>query len=84
MSYYDEEQDYPDQGSAYASMPTGPVITTFQQVTTKIPPSFNGITSWFAFEEAIDDLQDVTELFAGKQGPALKNRLDGEAAVYKP
>ena len=84
MSYYDEEQDYPDQGSAYAAMPTGPVLTTFQQVTTKIPPSFNGITSWFAFEEAIDDWQDVTELDSEKQGPALKNRLDGEAAVYKP
>eukprot|EP00971_Amphidinium_carterae_P105060 2080293-Amphidinium_carterae.1 len=24
-------------------------------VTTKIPPFYNGTTSWFAFEEAVED-----------------------------
>ena len=52
-------------------------------VTTKIPPSFDGRSSWFAYEEAIDDWCDVTELDTDKQGPALRNRLEGEAAIYK-
>ena len=31
-------------------------------VTTKIPPRYDGRTSWFAYEEAVDDWVDVTEL----------------------
>ena len=53
------------------------------QVTTKIPPRYDGRTSWFAYEEAVDDWVDVTELPKEKHGPALRNRLEGEAAVYK-
>ena len=54
------------------------------QVTTKIPPSYDGRTSWFAYEEAVDDWCDITELPEAKRGPALKSRLLAEAAVYKP
>ena len=36
-----------------------------------------------AFEDAIDDWCDITELEAEKWGPALRNRLEGEASVYK-
>ncbi len=53
-------------------------------MTTKIPPSFDGRTSWFAFEEQIDDWVDLTTLEPVKHGPALKNALRGEAATYKP
>ena len=53
------------------------------QVTTKVPPGFDGKTSWFAFEDAIDDWCDITELEAKKWGPALRNRLEGEASVFK-
>ena len=59
-------------------------MNMYQQVTTKVPPAFNGTTSWFAYEEAIDDWCDITELEPEKRGPALRNRLEGEAAVYKP
>ena len=52
--------------------------------TTKIPPAYAGDTSWFAFEEAVEDWLDVTELDAEKRGPALRNRLEGAAAIYKP
>ena len=31
-------------------------------ITTKIPPSFDGRTSWFAYEELIDDWIDLTTL----------------------
>ena len=49
------------------------------QVTTKVPPGFDGKTSWFAFEDALDDWCDITELEFEKWGPALRNRLEGEA-----
>ena len=69
---------------AYATTVQGLQVATYQQVTTKIPPPYNGLTSWFSYEELIDDWCDITELDAEKQGPALKNRLEGDAAIYKP
>ena len=58
-------------------------LSAFQQVTTKVPPSYDGRGSWFAYEYAIDDWCDITELDADKRGPALRNRLEGEAAIHK-
>ena len=54
-----------------------------QQMTTKVAPAYDGRTSFFAFEDAIDDWCDITELEAEKRGPALRNRLEGEAQQYK-
>ena len=53
------------------------------QISFKVPPLFDGRQSWFAYEEAIDDWTDVIELEVAKQGAALRNRLEGEAAVYR-
>ena len=47
-------------------------LSAFQQVTTKVPPSYDGRSSWFAYEDAIDDWCDITELEGAKQGPALR------------
>ena len=47
-------------------------------MTTKVPPE----TSWFAFEDAIDDWCDLTELESEKWGQ-LRNRLEGDAFVFK-
>ena len=58
-------------------------LSAFQQVTTKVPPSYDGRGSWFAYEDAIDDWCDITELDSDKRGPALRNRLEGEAAIHK-
>ena len=58
-------------------------LSAFQQVTTKVPPSYDGRSSWFAYEDAIDDWCDITELEPEKRGPALRNRLEGEAAIHK-
>ena len=52
-------------------------------MTTKLAPAYDGRTSFFAFEGAIDDWCDITELEAEKPGPALRNRLEGDAAQYK-
>jgi len=54
-----------------------------QQMTTKVAPAYDGRTSFFAFEDAIDDWCDITELELEKRGPALRNRLEGEAQQYK-
>ncbi|OLP89146.1 Kinesin-like protein Klp59C [Symbiodinium microadriaticum] len=58
-------------------------LSAFQQVTTNVPPSYDGRSSWFAYEDAIDDWCDITELDGDKRGPALRNRLEGEAAIHK-
>ena len=55
-----------------------------QLMSPKVPPAWNGRGSWFAFEELVFDWEDITILDQEKRGPALKNRLCDEAAVYKP
>ena len=58
----------------------GPLMMT-TQVTTKVPPGFDGKASRFAFEDAIDDWCDKTELEQEKWGPALRNRLTRRRSV---
>ena len=43
----------------------------------------NESTSWFKYDELIDDWLSLTVLAAGKRGPALKNRLGGDAEMDK-
>ena len=52
-------------------------------MTTKIAPPFDGLSSWFAYEELIDDWVELTELNPAKHGISLKNRLTGEANWLK-
>ena len=52
-------------------------------MTPKIPPSFDGQSSWFEFEDLIDDWVNITALTAEKLGPSLKNALTGNAEYYK-
>ena len=52
-------------------------------ITTRIPPLFDGSTSWFKYEKLIDDWLDLTVLEARNRGPALKNRLAGDAGMHK-
>ena len=57
--------------------------TASSGITVKMSPRCDGPASWFKYEELIDDWLDLTQLDAGKRGPALKNRLAGDAAMYK-
>ena len=52
------------------------------QVTTKIPHSFDGKPSWFAFEDAIDDWCDISELDEVRRLPTPRKRLEGDATIY--
>ena len=68
--------DSDEEGMAFAAEDTaGPGL----QSTPKIPPSFDGRSSWFSYEEAVDDWVDITTLTPEKLGPSLKNRLVGDA-----
>ena len=78
-----DSADY-DHEDTYVWMTSDHIESLAAQVSTKVPPGFDGRTSWFAYEEAIDDWVDFTTLEIDKRGPALKNRLVGDAAVYKP
>ena len=80
---YEPNDDYESYAMRQRIQPHGGQLMMTTQVTTKVPPGFEGKTSWFAFEDAIDDWCDITELESEKWGPALRNRLEGEAAVYK-
>ena len=52
-------------------------------ITPKIPPSYDGTTSWFKNEELNEDWLDLTVLDTSKQGPALQNKLHGNTEKYK-
>ena len=61
-----------EEGMAFAAEDTaGPGL----QSTPKIPPSFDGRSSWFSYEEAVDDWVDITTLAPEKLGPSLKTDL---------
>ena len=83
LSEDEPNDDYESYAMRQRMQPHGGQLMMTTQVTTKVPPGFDGKTSWFAFEDAIDDWCDITELEAEKWGPALRNRLEGEASVYK-
>ena len=74
---YDNDQSWRYAGG-YGSAPTQGAL--MQTMTTKIAPAFDGKTSWFKFDEDIDDWCDITELEPEKRGPALRNRLIEDAS----
>ena len=79
---YDDDIDIVDYGwnahDAYAmrrSTPQSHTINMTRQMTTKVAPAYDGRTSFFAFEDAIDDWCDITELEAERRGPASRNSM---------
>ena len=54
-----DDEDYGD-GEAFAVQAGRHIqelqrLSAFQQVTTKVPPAYDARSSWFAYEDAIDD-----------------------------
>lgn len=80
---YDEEGSWNQYDAYTRGRNRRQMIHMTQQMTTKIPPAFDGKTSFFAFEDAIDDWRDITDIEEEKRGPALRNKLEGEDAAYK-
>ena len=54
-----------------------------QQMTTKVAPAYDGRTSFFAFEDAIDDWCDITELEPEKRGPAFAQSTGRRGAAIQ-
>ena len=77
MDLFEDEPNYNYESYAMRQrmQPHGGQLMMTTQVTTKVPPGFDGKTSWFAFEDAIDDWCDITELESEKCGPALEIAL---------
>ena len=69
-------------GGAYRAEATDQ-WTASSGITFIIPPLFDWSTSWFKKEERTDYWLDLTQLEAGKRGPALNNRHVGDASMYK-
>ena len=46
-------------------------------VTSKVPPSFDGLTSWFEYEDKLLDWTTITELLPARQAMAAKMQLKG-------
>ena len=65
-----------NQHDSYAvrRAPQQNAIHMSQQVTTKIAPAYDGRSSFFAFEDAVDGWCDITELEPEKRGPVLRSR----------
>ena len=51
-------------------------------MTPKIPSSFDGQSSWFGFEDLIDDWVSITTLSAEKLGSSLKKNALTETQSY--
>ena len=49
-------------------------------VTSKVPPAYNGITSWFEYEDKLLDWDLYSELEPQKRAMACKGRLTHRAA----
>ena len=63
MDLYNEEEpndDYERYAMRQRQPHAGGPLMMTTQVTTKVPPGFDGQTSWFAFADAIDDWCDIT------------------------
>ena len=87
VQYFDMaegDSDGADEYPVFAATPSAGPFSSAPQITTKVPPEYDGTRNWFAYEESIDDWIDITTLPLEKHGPSLKNRLYGDAAIYKP
>ena len=67
----------------HGTMMAGGILPHGVSMTVKTPPQFNGEGSWFAYEEAVRDWEEICLIDGSKRGPLLKNGLHGNAAVFK-
>ena len=64
--YIYDDNEYGDSGHPSYPAATGPwtpsLPSHLHSMTTKIPPGYDGKMSWFTYEDAIDEWEDITEL----------------------
>ena len=81
--YFEDEPSQGPASSAAQSMASTDKVFSHPGITPKIVPSYDGTTSWFEYEQLVDDWCDITTLDEEKRGPSLKTRLSGIATVQK-
>ena len=65
-----DEEDYPMADSAHVDMAYSAQhdkslnmsTNDLLAMTVKVPPAFNGVISWFQYEERVDEWCDITNL----------------------
>jgi len=75
----DIEMSYHSENHAFA----GSGLAPGEYFNAKVAPAFDGRGPWFVFEEMVQDWQDITIIDETKRGAHLRNRLSGEAVVYR-
>ena len=79
-SYTEENSEHALYESAFSGGHTPSHSVPF---TVKIPPRYDGTTSWFTYEERVRDWVAMTTQDKNKLGPLLKSGLSGHALIYK-
>ena len=90
FSFYSIDSEDEETHQQHADHPDGMALvvdrdhhSTGIRMTPKVPPTFDGQSSWFEFEDLIDDWMGITTLTPERLGPSLKNALVGAAEFYK-
>ena len=71
-----------DESDAFAAS-SSDMRSSGIKMTPKVPPQFDGQSSWFEYEDLIDDWLGITTLDPEKHCPSLKNALARAASCHK-
>ena len=90
VQFYSIDSEDEETNQQHADHPDGMALVVDRdhhsagiRMTPKVPPTFDGQSSWFEFEDLIDDWMGITTLTPERLGPSLKNALVGAAEFYK-
>ena len=53
------------------------------KMTAKVPPAYDGLSSYFSFEENVEEWQLITIVEENKQAPLIRFRLKGNARAVR-
>ena len=62
---------------------TDEALTIGAHFSPKIPPAFDGRTSWFAYEELVADWLDVTTLDPEKTSPSTEGKTHRRSCDFQ-
>ena len=81
VQFYSIDSEDEETNQQHADHPDGMALvvdrehhSTGIRMTPKVPPTFDGQSSWFEFEDLIDDWMGITTLTPERLGPSLKNK----------
>ena len=66
MNYQEEDEDYFTYSGRSSTMQSG-LLPQGVKMTTKIPPSFDGRTNWFLYEQLVREWADTCAIPQDKQ-----------------